>query len=140
MAKHHTGKSSDDAWKRDRHFKRFTWKHRQASTRWSEREGVQGGSETSNVVRVGDGNTDEMTGGGDGGGRVEDVTIFVGSDKNGQDQEWVHQRDSAGGKVWRENMWGKTEMVWTYTEERRWVYWEKDAEDGVARKEETGIA
>ena len=30
----------------------------------SEREGVQGGSETSNVVRVGDGGTDEKTGGG----------------------------------------------------------------------------
>ena len=27
------------------------------------------------------------TEGGDGGGRVEDVTIFVRSDKNGQDQE-----------------------------------------------------
>ena len=31
-------------------------------------------------------------------------------------------------------------MVWTPTEERCWVYWEKDAEDGVARKEETGKA
>ena len=48
---------------------------------------VQGGSETSNVVRVGDdGDTDEKTGGGDGGGRV-DVTIFIRSDKNGQYQE-----------------------------------------------------
>ena len=27
------------------------------------------------------------TGGGDGGGRVEDVAIFIRSDKNGQDQE-----------------------------------------------------
>ena len=44
-------------------------------------------SETSNVVRVGDSGTDEKTGGGDGGGRVEDVTIFIRSDKNGQDQE-----------------------------------------------------
>ena len=51
------------------------------------KEGVQGGSETSNVVRVGDSGTDEKTGGGDGGGRVEDVTIFIRSDKNGQDQE-----------------------------------------------------
>ena len=25
-----------------------------------------------------------------------------------------------------------------YTEERLWVYWENDSEDGVARKEETG--
>ena len=31
-------------------------------------------------------------------------------------------------------------MVWTPTEERLWVYWEKDAEDGVSRKEETGKA
>ena len=31
--------------------------------------------------------TDEKTGGGDGGGRVEDVAIFIRSDKNGQDQE-----------------------------------------------------
>ena len=60
---------------------------RQESTSWSEREGVQGGSETSNVVRVGDSGTDEKIGGGDGGGRVEDVAIFIRSDKNGQDQE-----------------------------------------------------
>ena len=31
----------------------------------SEREGVQGGSETSHGVRVGDGGTDENSGGGD---------------------------------------------------------------------------
>ena len=37
------------------------------------------------MVRVGDGGTDEKTGGVDGGGsRVEDVTI---TDNNGQDQE-----------------------------------------------------
>ena len=36
---------------------------------------------------LGDGGTDENTGGVDGGGRVEDVTIFVSSDKNRQDQE-----------------------------------------------------
>ena len=48
---------------------------------------------------------------GDGGGRVEDVAIFIRSDKNGQDQE-LHQRDSTcvGGKVWRENSRGKTEI------------------------------
>ena len=56
---------------------------------------------TSNVVRVGYSGTAENTGGGDGGGRVEDVTICIRSDKNGQDQELVHQRDSTGGKVWR---------------------------------------
>ena len=60
---------------------------RQESTSLSERKGVQGGSETSNVVRVGDSGTDEKTGGGDGGGRVEDVAIFIRSDKNGQEQE-----------------------------------------------------
>ena len=48
---------------------------------------IKGGSETSNVVRVGDSGTDEKTGGGDGGGRVEDVTILVRTDKNGQDPE-----------------------------------------------------
>ena len=101
-------------------------------TRWQ--------SETSNVVRVGDGGTDEKTGGGDGSGRVEDVTIFIRSDKNGQDQEWVHQRDSTGAKLWRETTRGKTEVVRTSTEERWWVYWENDSEDGFARKEETGKA
>ena len=34
-----------------------------------------------NVVRVGDSGTDEKTGGGDGGGRVMDVTILVLNDK-----------------------------------------------------------
>ena len=34
-----------------------------------------------------DGDTDEKAGGGDEGGRVEDVAIFIRSDKNGQDQE-----------------------------------------------------
>ena len=38
---------------------------------------LQGGSKTSNVVRVEDGGTDEKTRDGDGVGRVEDVTIFV---------------------------------------------------------------
>ena len=37
-----------------------------------------------------------------------------------------------------ENTRGETEVVWTCTEERWWVYWEKDAEDRVARTEETG--
>ena len=47
----------------------------------------------------------------------------LASDKNGQDQECVHQKDRAGGTVWRENMRGRTEVVWTFigpicTEER----------------------
>ena len=37
------------------------------------------------MVWVGDGGTDEKTGGGDGGGRVEEVTIFIRSDR----QEWT---------------------------------------------------
>ena len=40
------------------------------------------GSETKQFVRVGAGGTVEKTGRGDGGGRIEDVTVFVGSDKN----------------------------------------------------------
>ena len=39
------------------------------------------------MVRVGDGDTGEKTGGGDGGGIVEDITICIWSDKNGQEQE-----------------------------------------------------
>ena len=39
--------------------------------------------------------------------------IFIRSDTNGQDQELLHQRDSTGGMVWRENTRGKTEVVWT---------------------------
>ena len=45
-----------------------------------------------------------------GGSRVEDVKIFVRSDKIGQD---VYI--SAAGAVWRVS-------TWTCTEERRWVY------------------
>ena len=45
------------------------------------------GNETSNLVRVGDSGTDEKSRGGDGGGRVEDATISIRSDNNGQDQE-----------------------------------------------------
>ena len=42
--------------------------------------------------------------------------------------------------VWMENTRGENYVVWTCTEERLWVYWENDVEDGVARKEETGMA
>ena len=52
----------------------------------------------------------------------------------------IHQRDNTCGTVWRENRRDKTEVVWTFTEvltQERWVYWEKDAEDGTARKVET---
>ena len=51
---------------------------------YSEREGVQGGSETSDVVRVGDGGADKKTGGGDGGGRVEGVTVLIRIDNIGK--------------------------------------------------------
>ena len=40
----------------------------------------------SNII-IRDSGTYEKTGGGDGGGRVEDVAIFIRSDQNGQDQE-----------------------------------------------------
>ena len=51
----------------------------------------------------------------------------------------LHQRDSTGGTVWRENTRGKTEVVWLYVRRKDDGFWEKDAEDGVARKEETGM-
>ena len=60
---------------------------------------------------------------GDEVAKVEDFMIFIRSDTNGQDREWVHLRDSTGGTVWRENTRGKTEVVWTCTEERWCMYW-----------------
>ena len=38
-------------------------------------------------MQIGDGGTGEKTGGGDGGGTVEDATIFITNDNNGQDEE-----------------------------------------------------
>ena len=73
-------------------------------------KGVQGGCETSDVVWGGDCGTDEKTAGGDGGGIGVHVAIIVRSAKNGH-HECVHQRDSTGGTVWKENTSGKTEMV-----------------------------
>ena len=61
---------------------------------------------------------DEKTRGGDGGDRVEDVMILVRRDRNGYNQERVHQSDSTGGMAWRENTRGKTEMVSTFMKER----------------------
>ena len=43
----------------------------------------------------------------------------------------------ASGTVWRENTRGKTEVVRTLRRKHD-RYWEKNAEDGTARKEETG--
>ena len=37
--------------------------------------------------------------------------------------EYIRLRDSAGGTVWRENTRGKTEIVWTCTDEIVWAYW-----------------
>ena len=62
------------------------------------------------------------------------------SDTNGQDPKLVHQRDSTGGTVWRETRRCTIDGVQTCTEERWWVYWEKDAEDGTTRNEEMGKA
>ena len=86
---------------------------RQAITSYSEREGVQGGSETCTVVRVGYGDTDEKTGDGDDG--VDDVTIFIGCDRNGQEQalvgltsEWQYRWDVEETREAR-----LSEVVWT---------------------------
>ena len=42
------------------------------------------------------------------------------------------------GRFGEKNSRGKTEMVWTCTEERLWVYWEKDAEDRTAEGKREG--
>ena len=67
------------------------------------------------AVRVWDGGTDGKTEGGDGGGIVEDVTISIMSDKNGQDQVWVHIRgtnrwDGLERKHARQQDWGGMNM------------------------------
>ena len=71
-------------------------------------------------------------------GRVEDVTIFhlrvTRMDTIGNE----YTRGTAQVGRFGEKTRGKTEVVWTCTEERLWVYWDMDAEDGFARKEETG--
>ena len=46
------------------------------------------------------------------------ITMIMIRRVDGHDQEFIHQRHSAGWMVWRENMRGKTEMVWTRSEER----------------------
>ena len=71
-------------------------------------KGVQGGSEISNVVRTGNGGTDEKTGGGAGGGRVENVKICVRSDKNGQGMstsEGQRMSDHLKRKYVRQDRW-----------------------------------
>ena len=75
-----------------------------------ERVGVTCGSKSSNDVRVGDGGTDKTKGGGDGGGRVEDVTIFVRRDKKGQYQEWTRSR-SEGQRSW-DGLFGDARLRW----------------------------
>ena len=49
----------------------------------------------------------------------------------------VYIRGTAQMGRFGEKTRGKTEVVWACTEERCWVYWEKDVE-GTASKEETG--
>ena len=49
------------------------------------------------------------------------LRFLLGIGVTRKDQELIHQsrqRDSTGGTVWRENTRGKTEVVWTCTEER----------------------
>ena len=49
--------------------------------------------------------------------------------------------NTACGTVWGENTRGKTKVVWICTDGRRWVLVDHmDADDGAARKEETGKA
>ena len=82
----------------------------------------------------------EKTGGGTAGDRVEDVEICVRSDNNVP--VWSGMSTTEGQRRWdgleRESTWGKAEVVLTRTEERCGVYSKKDADDGAARKEETG--
>ena len=104
-------------------------------------EGIHGGSETSNVVRVGDGGSDEKTGGGDGGVRVEDVTIFIRSDNNGHDQEW----NSTGGRKHERQDWGGMNidcMVYMYGGKMMGILIGRKIlrMELSARKEETGKA
>ena len=47
---------------------------------------------------------------------VEDVTIFVSSDKNDRN-DYIRGRDSAGGVIWSENTRGKSEVVCICMEE-----------------------
>ena len=98
---------------------------------------AQVGNETSNV---GDGGTDEKTGGGDGGGRVEDVTISLGVTRMDKVRnEYIRGTAQVGrfGEKTRE-----ARLRWYgHVLRKDDVYnWEKDAEDGIARKEETGKA
>ena len=56
----------------------------------------------------------------DGGGRVEDVTIFIGVTRMDMNKnEYAHQRDSTGGKVWRKNTRVKTEVVYGHLRKER---------------------
>lgn len=68
-----------------------------------------------------DGGTDKNTGRRAGGGEVEHVKLFIGSDQDG------HQVIKSGDKV---------EMVRTCEEERPWIDWTSDVEDEVTIWEE----
>ena len=61
-------------------------------------EGLQEGSETSDVIWFGDSVTEQKT-----RGRVKEVEILFGSDEDGQDEERAHQRDRAGQKALRQS-------------------------------------
>ena len=60
---------------------------------------LQGGSETSNVVWLGYGGTDQKTGSRIGSGRVQNDEMLFESDEDGQDEKRAHQRDSKGRTV-----------------------------------------
>ena len=97
-------------------------------------------SETSNVVRAGDGGTDEKTGGGAGGGGVEDAKISLAVTRMDKIRNEYIIGTAQVGRFGEKVREARLRWFGTCTEERCWVYWEKDAGDGAARKEEMGKA
>lgn len=57
----------------------------QMDTKKIQREVIKDGSETCYIIGVGDGGTDEKTGGGSGGCIDKDAKHYIGSDEDGQD-------------------------------------------------------
>ena len=108
---------------------------RQASTSYSEREGYPAAVRTAMVYGL---ETVALTKRQEAEMKVAEFKMLrfsLGVTRMGKTgNEYI--RDSTGGNVWRENTIDKTEVVWTSTEET--CTWEKDAEDDVAMKEETG--
>ena len=84
----------------------------------------------------GDGGTGEKTGGRDGGGRVEDVTILIKMTIMDKMRNEYIRGTAQVGRFGEKTL--EARLKW-YDHVRRkddGYYWEKDAEDGVVRKEE----